>query len=81
MAKPRVGVLLAARHSLVRLSLIPRLTPHPPPTPSSIGNRRSHIYHRPDCPNYSQIAPKNRVEFNSAEEAEAAGYRVATNCR
>jgi micrococcal nuclease len=31
-----------------------------------IGNRRSHIYHRPDCPNYSQVAPRNRVEFNSA---------------
>jgi len=43
-----------------------------------IGNRRSHIYHRPDCPNYSQVAPHNRVEFNSA--AEAAGYRVARNC-
>lgn len=45
-----------------------------------IGNRKSHIYHRPDCPNYSQIAPKNRVAFNSATEAEEAGYRVAGNC-
>jgi len=45
-----------------------------------IGNRRSHIYHRPDCPNYSQVAPKNRVAFNSAAEAEEAGYRVAGNC-
>src|SRR5215467_9173987 len=45
-----------------------------------IGNRRSHIYHRPDCPNYSQVAPHNRVEFNSAAEAEEAGYRGAGNC-
>jgi endonuclease YncB( thermonuclease family) len=45
-----------------------------------IGNRRSHIYHRPDCPNYSQIAPHNRVRFNSAADAEAAGYRMAGNC-
>jgi len=45
-----------------------------------IGNRRSHIYHRPDCPNYSQVALHNRVAFNSAAEAEAAGYRVAGNC-
>ena len=22
-----------------------------------IGNRKSHIYHRPDCPNYIQVAP------------------------
>ena len=45
-----------------------------------IGNRRSHIYHRPDCPNYSQVAPHNREEFNSPAEAEAAGYRRAGNC-
>ena len=45
-----------------------------------IGNRRSHIYHRPDCPNYSQVASHNRVAFNSAADAEAAGYRVAGNC-
>ena len=45
-----------------------------------IGNRKSHIYHRPECPNYSQVAPKNRVAFNIAAEAEDAGYRVAENC-
>ena len=45
-----------------------------------IGNHRSHIYHRPDCPNYSQVALPNRVEFNNATEAEAAGYRRAGNC-
>lgn len=46
-----------------------------------IGNRRSHIYyHRPDCPNYSQVAPKNRVAFNNAAEAEEAGYQMAGNC-
>ena len=45
-----------------------------------IGNRKSHIYHRPDCPNYSQVAPKNRVAFNSAAEDEDAGYRVEGDC-
>lgn len=45
-----------------------------------IGNRRSHIYHRPDCPNYSQVAPHNRVEFPSTAEAESKGYRIARNC-
>jgi endonuclease YncB( thermonuclease family) len=45
-----------------------------------IGNRKSHIYHRPDCPNYSQIAHKNRMRFDSAADAEAAGYRMAANC-
>jgi micrococcal nuclease len=45
-----------------------------------IGYRKSHIYHRPDCLNYSQVAPKNRVAFNSVAEAEEGGYRVAGNC-
>ena len=28
-----------------------------------IGNQRSHMYHRADCPNYSQVVPHNRVSF------------------
>ncbi len=44
------------------------------------GNRRSQIYHRPDCPNYHDISRKNRVPFESAQEAEKAGYRLARNC-
>jgi micrococcal nuclease len=53
----------------------PSISPYP-----VIGNRKSHIYHRPDCPNYSQVAPKNRIAFNSVAAAEAAGYRAAGNC-
>jgi endonuclease YncB( thermonuclease family) len=45
-----------------------------------IGNRQSKIYQRPDCPNYTATSPKNRVMFNSAKEAEQAGYRVAKTC-
>jgi len=45
-----------------------------------IANKKSHIYQRPDCPNYTATAPKNRIMFNSPAEAEAAGYRLAKNC-
>ncbi|WP_408004449.1 sunset domain-containing protein [Pseudomonas arcuscaelestis] len=45
------------------------------------GNAASQIYHRPDCPSYDKIGAKNRVEFASAQEAVAAGYRLAGNCR
>ena len=31
-------------------------------------------------PNYSQVAPHDRVAFNSAAEAEEVGYRRAGNC-
>jgi hypothetical protein len=42
------------------------LSPYP-----IIGNQRSHIYHQPDCPNYSQIAPQNRIAFTRATEADS----------
>ncbi|GEM_PF-924528 len=44
------------------------------------GNRRSLLYDRPDCPNYDDISPANRVEFPSVQAAEAAGYKAAHNC-
>lgn len=45
------------------------------------GNKNSHIYHLPACPGYKTVAEKNRVYFNSEEEAEKAGYRKAKNCK
>jgi hypothetical protein len=47
---------------------------------SVVGNRRSRIYHRPDCPDYGAVVPQNRVPCGSAAEAESAGYRLARNC-
>ena len=44
------------------------------------GNRNSRIYHWEACPHFDDIAPRNRVPFESREEAEAAGYRPAGNC-
>jgi len=46
-----------------------------------LGNKSSQIFHRPDCPSYKAVSSKNRVEFSSENEAEAAGYRIAGNCR
>ncbi|MFJ3486180.1 endonuclease/exonuclease/phosphatase family protein [Pseudomonas sp. NPDC090202] len=44
------------------------------------GNKKTMVYHRPDCPSYNAIAESNRVEFNSAAAAEAQHYRLAGNC-
>ncbi|MCY1264115.1 Endonuclease I [compost metagenome] len=47
-----------------------------------VGNRNSHKYHLPQgCPGYNQVGERNRVYFDSAEAAEAAGYSRAGNCR
>jgi len=44
------------------------------------GNSSSHIYHWQGCPNYDDVAPRNRVIFANPAAAEAAGYRPARNC-
>ena len=47
-----------------------------------IGNRNSKLYHLPvGCPSYARVAKSNRIEFSSAADAEAAGFKLAGNCR
>jgi deoxyribonuclease-1 len=45
-----------------------------------IGNKRTKVYHRPDCPGATKVSPQNRVRFASEAKAQAAGYRLAGNC-
>lgn len=46
------------------------------------GNKNSGVYHLPTgCPSYLQVSPRNRVEFGTEQEAAAAGFRKAGNCR
>jgi deoxyribonuclease I len=45
------------------------------------GNKKSKIYHLPDCPGYAGMNPTSVVAFESEAEAERAGYRKAKNCR
>jgi len=45
-----------------------------------VGSKNSDKYHLPDCPGAKQIAEKNKIWFNSIEEAEKAGYKPAANC-
>jgi S1/P1 Nuclease/Metal binding domain of Ada len=44
------------------------------------GNKKSKIYHLPDCPGFAAVSPANIVTFASAAAAEHAGYRKAKNC-
>ncbi len=54
--------------------------PHPTHQGAVRGNKRSRIYQWPGCSSYDAISEQNRVEFPSAQAAEAAGYRPAHNC-
>ncbi len=60
----------------------------PPTTPAVaapansaiIGNQKSKVYHRPDCPGATRVSAQNRVRFATEAEAQKAGYRLAGNC-
>jgi endonuclease YncB( thermonuclease family)/methylphosphotriester-DNA--protein-cysteine methyltransferase len=45
-----------------------------------IGNKNSKIYHFPGCSSYGKVSEKNQVKFDTAADAERAGYKLAGNC-
>lgn len=53
----------------------------PAPRDKIVGNKRTMVYHLPGSPSATRVSPKNRVIFNSAEEAEEAGFRKANQMR
>lgn len=46
-----------------------------------VASKNGTKYHLPTCPGAKQISDKNKITFNSAEEARAAGYSPASNCK
>jgi micrococcal nuclease len=48
---------------------------YPLPGNKIVGNQRTMVYHLPGSPWAGRVSPKNRVFFDSAEEAEKAGFR------
>jgi deoxyribonuclease-1 len=49
-------------------------------TEAVIGKKESRLYHKPNCRGAATMREKNRVEFKTAAQAEAAGYRRAGDC-
>jgi len=45
-----------------------------------VASKSGTKYHLVTCPGAKQIKKENKIYFNSAEEAEAAGYTSASNC-
>ena len=45
-----------------------------------IGNRNSKVFHRYDCDSVREMKEKNKVEFETKEEAEEAGYKPCSRC-
>jgi micrococcal nuclease len=54
---------------------------YPMPRDKIVANIRTMVYHLPGSPSAKRVSLKNRVIFNSAEEAEKAGFRKANQMR
>lgn len=46
-----------------------------------IGNKRTMVFHRTNCPAVRQISPKNRVRFPNAEVALERGFHPCRECQ
>lgn len=46
-----------------------------------VGNLRSGVYHRANCPSVGRMSEKNRADYASESEAVKAGLRKAGDCR
>jgi len=46
-----------------------------------VGSKNSDKYHAPWCSGAQRIKAENQIWFESKEEAEAAGYTPASNCK
>lgn len=46
-----------------------------------VASKSGTKYHLPWCPGAKQMKEENKIFFDSKEEAEAAGYTPATNCK
>lgn len=58
-----------------------QLNPNEPRSDGIVrGNRKSRIYHLPECPHYHRLSPANTVSFATEAEAQESGYRKAKNC-
>lgn len=45
-----------------------------------IGNKNSHVFHLPSCSGVKSMSEKNKVLFDSREEAVAQGYTPCSQC-
>lgn len=64
----------------------PADTAKPPATAATFkgavfASSRGKVYHPAGCPHIDKIKEENRVEYSSAQEAEAAGLRAGSGCR
>ena len=80
----RRGVDMETRAALPQVTQAALPSPSPAPAAteafSYTGNKNSHIFHRPDCSSLNRTAEKNKIPFDTRQDALDAGYTPCQRC-
>lgn len=63
------------------VEVLPIAQPLPSPVQNYVASKSGTKYHAMHCPGAKQIKETNKIFFQSEQEAEAAGYTRAANCK
>jgi hypothetical protein len=82
-AKGTSGSALLAAPGAAKAALTAEESLPPPPEGGGqyVASKSGQSYHLPWCSGAKQIKEENKIYFDSKEEAEAAGYAPAKNCK
>lgn len=75
------SVLQAGAAGAVRTPEESEVVAVPAATGKYVASKSGTKYHLPTCSGAKRIKDENKVWFQSKEEAEAAGYEAAANCK
>jgi hypothetical protein len=79
---PAASTLAPVSTPSATLGASPATADQPAPTTASyVASKSGSVYHLPWCAGAKRIKEENKVWFGSKAEAEAAGYRPASNCK
>lgn len=76
-------LVLSEQAGAVVVSGVTKTSPIPASaeTAKLVASKKGTKYHLLTCPGAKQINEDNKIYFNSVDEARAAGYTPATNCK
>jgi hypothetical protein len=75
------AAIVAPKEAIESQPVLEERVEGPLPSTLYVASKNSQVYHLPHCSGAKNISPANKITFASKEEAEAAGYRPAANCK
>ncbi len=75
------AAIIAPEEVVGRQPALQEVVAEPLPSTHYVASKNGKAYHLPHCSGAKNISAANKITFATKEEAEAAGYRPAANCK